>query len=166
MQIINSLIAQEKAQRFPKLEAKSLTREKIIFPDDLSDPVNILILVFKQDAQRIVDTWAKIILEEYEPQANISYYEVPMISTWWVPISWQIDNWMRDGIPEDFHDNTTTFYGDRGPYFEQLNMKDKDSCYLFILDSEGYIRFREEGPRNPAKEQAFRKAILSLSNQG
>ncbi len=147
---------------FPRLEAKQLDREPVVFPDDLTGDVNILILVFEQKSQELVDTWADIILDEFEPQAGISYYEVPMISTWWKPISWQIDNWMRGGIPEDFHDNTATFYGNRTPYFELLDMKDISSCYLFVINAEGRIVHREEGPRAPDKERRFRQAIATF----
>jgi len=86
--------------RFPVLTAEKLSGEKITFPDDLEQDVNILILVFERNSQKLVDTWAEIILKEYEPKPNIQYYEVPMISYWYKPIGWQIDNWMRDGIPD------------------------------------------------------------------
>ncbi len=157
--ITSTLHAQEKPMRFPELTAEKLSGEKITFLDDLNHETNILILVFERNSQKLVDTWAEIILKEYEPQSNIQYYEVPMISYWYKPIGWQIDNWMRDGIPEDYHDNTITFYGNRQSYFEQLDMPDKSSCYLFILDQEGYIRFRTEGARDSLKEEAFRAAM-------
>lgn len=159
----SSSFAQSEAQRFPKMEAKSLRKEKITFPDDLNGEVNILTIVFQQQAQLIVDTWAEIILEEYEPLANITYHEIPMISGLYIPIAWQVDNWMRAGIPESYHDNTTTFYGNRRPYIKALEMDQMDSCYVFILDQAGNIRFRTEGRRDPAKEKAFRNAIASLS---
>ncbi len=158
-----SLNGQTGEQRFPQLKAQSLQKETIIFPDDLKNKANILILVFEQDAQRLVDTWAEVILADYEPRPDVSYHEVPMISGWYRPIGWQIDNWMRDGIPENLHDNTTTFYGNRRPYFEELNMNDIDSCYLFLLDREGYIRFRAEGPRDEEQEAALRTAIAKLT---
>ncbi len=157
------LYSQEVPMLFPNLKAETLSGDKIVFPDDLDHEINILILVFEQKSQRLVDTWAEIILKEYEPKEEIQYYEVPMISYWYAPIGWQIDNWMRDGIPQEYHDNTTTFYGNRKPYFEELNMPDKSSCYLFILDREGYIRFRTEGERDEEKEVAFRKAIEKLT---
>ena len=156
------LYAQEEATQFPQLKAETLNREKIVFPDDLTADINILILVFEQQAQRVVDTWAGMILKEFEPQSHISYYEIPMISTLYKPIAWQVDNWMRDGIPEDFHDNTATFYGNRKPYFKGLQMDKKDSCYLFIVDKAGKIRFRLEGPKTIEKEKAFRNALSTL----
>lgn len=159
---LNHITAQQPYQKFPELKAKNLNQQKVTFPDDLNDKINILILVFKEEAQQIVDSWAKMIIDEYEPRKGFSYHEIPMISSWYYPIAWQIDNWMRDGIPTALHDNTVTFYGNRKPYYEALNMKDKDSCYLFILDENGFIRFRISGVRTLEKEAAFRTAITSL----
>ena len=164
----SSLKGQE-VQTFPTLKAERLTKEEVIFPDDLKQKANILILVFEQQAQKLVDTWAKIILDEYEPRADVSYHEVPMISTWYAPIGWQIDNWMRGGIPEQFHNNTATFYGNRKPkknsrkpYFEQLDMPKKNSCYVFVLDENGRIKYRVEGPRTETKEAEFRDLLSTL----
>ncbi|MEL6535867.1 MAG: hypothetical protein AAFQ98_10670 [Bacteroidota bacterium] len=148
---------------FPTLEAETLSKEEITFPTDLEGKANIIILVFKQEAQKLVNTWADVILEEYEPLAEISYHEVPMISTFYKPIGWQIDNWMRGGIPTQWHDNTATFYGDRSPYFQKLNMTEQRSCYVFVLDEEGIIQFRSEGPRNPTDEAKFRQIITTLA---
>ena len=128
--------AVEDADLFPRLKGKTLTGKEVTFPDDLQNEVNILILVFKREAQKVVDTWAGLILSEYEPKPNISYHEVPMMSIVYKPISSQIDKWMKGGIPGDYHENTVTFYGDRSPYMKQLGMTDKDSCYVFVLDKK------------------------------
>ena len=145
--------------QFPSLKAELLSGDKILFPEDLAAEYNILILVFEQNSQRLVDTWAKMILKEYEPLSNVSYYEVPMISTLYKPIGWQIDNWMRAGIPMQFHDNTATFYGNRKPYFEALGMDDKSSCYLFVLAADGEILHRASGPMTDETEDELRVVL-------
>lgn len=65
------------------------------FPTELEGDAHILILVFRQRAQRIVNTWADIILPELEPQEGITYHEVPMISTFYRPFRNGIDSGMR-----------------------------------------------------------------------
>ena len=147
---------------FPRLKGETLTGKTVTFPEDLENDINILILVFKQEGQYLVDTWAGLILKEYEPKPDMSYFEVPMLSIIYKPISWQIDKWMRDGIPKRYHENTVTFYGDRSTYMRQLGMNDKDSCYIFVLDREGEITFRSQGSMTAAKERAFRKAMAAM----
>ena len=147
---------------FPELKGETLEGRKVVFPTDLNEEVNILILVFEQKAQSLVNTWADLILGEFEPREGISYYEVPMISTLYYPIAWQIDNWMRDGIPAHLHDNTVTFYGNRSPYFEMLKIEDKESCYLFVVDRQGNIKYRTQGPVSKHNETSFREAMSEI----
>ena len=144
---------------FPELKGETLEGRKVVFPTDLDEEVNILILAFEQKAQPLVNTWANLILDEYEPRKGVSYYEIPMISTLYLPIAWQIDNWMRDGIPAHLHDNTVTFYGHRSPYFEMLEIEDKESCYLFVVDRRGNIKYRTQGPVSEYNEASFREAM-------
>jgi len=94
-------------------ESGTPERRKDSFPGRLACGVQRADSCFQQDAQSLVDTRAEIILKEYEAKENISCHEVPMISTLYKPISWQIDNWVRAGIPSQFHDNTATFHGNR-----------------------------------------------------
>ena len=148
--------------RFPNIMANTLKKVPLAIPKDLNQTVNIVILVFERQAQAKVNTWAEMILSEMEPQDHISYYEIPMMSGMYSPIGWQIDNWMRAGIPKDYHDNTATFYGNRKFVFDELDISDRSSCYLFVLDKSGRIQFRAEGVRNPTSESEFRKVVSNL----
>ena len=148
-----------KENTFPTLSGETLTGDKKTFPDDLKNKVNILILVFNEPAQYKVDTWAKMILSEYEPLEEVSYHEVPMLSGWYKPLAWQIDRWMRDGIPDKYHGNTVTFYGNRKPYIMQLGLTDENSCYLFVLDDHRHILHRSEGIMDTEKENKLRSII-------
>lgn len=150
--------------KFPQFSVKTLNNTSLTLPNDLTHSVNIVILVFEQQAQSKVDTWAELILAEMEPQDQISYYEVPMISGVYSLIGRQIDRWMKAGIPVAYHDNTATFYGDRRFIFEGLDVTDRSNCYLFVLDKLGYIHFRAEGVRTPKLESEFRQVVLSLMN--
>ncbi|MEL6357426.1 MAG: hypothetical protein AAFQ37_10900 [Bacteroidota bacterium] len=156
---LGGLTGQSAGDLFPQLTTKDLTKKKVVFPDDLEGEVNILILVFQQRAQLLVNTWADFILSDYEPQANITYYEIPMMSSASGLISWQVDNWMRAGIPAEYHDNTACFYGNRRPYFKALEMNEIDSCYIFLVGKDGQILWRENGKRTDEKEASFRKAV-------
>ena len=147
---------------FPTLQAERLTGQTVTFPDDLTEEVNILIVAFDQKAQQLVDSWGRLILAKYEPQPNISYHEVPMISGWYRPMAGQIDRWMRQGIPAQYHENTVTFYGNRAPYMRELRMTRRNSCYVFVLDRKGQIVYRAEGMMDGKKERKLRAIINAM----
>lgn len=130
---------------FPTLSGNSLARDRVTFPDAVHGELAVLVLVFKQGAQPIVNTWTDYVTSHHP---TVRYFEIPMISSFYKPFSGFIDGGMRGGVPQGLHDNTVTFYGDREPYFRELMMPKRESCYLFLLDREGVIRYLAEGPAN------------------
>ncbi len=65
---------QEKIQQeFPKILAHTLNKVPLAIPKDLTQMVNIVILVFERQAQSKVNTWTEMILSKMEPQDQISY---------------------------------------------------------------------------------------------
>ena len=151
-----------KEQLFPEIKAQTLKNREVTIPEDLTQPVNIVILVFEQQAQLQVDTWAKFILADLEPLPNVSYHEVPLLNLIFKPMSWQVDRWMRDGIPEQYHDNTATAYGNRSAIFRQLGISDRSNCYVYILDQNGIIKYHAEGAVKPVTKQDFFSTVQSM----
>jgi len=148
-------------KKFPRLEGNSISEKKMVFPDDVQGKITVLVLVFKRRSQRLVDTWTDYVLKELE--SSVSYYEIPMISAFYAPFGNYIDqSLMRPGIPQEMQDYVVTFYGNRRPYFETLHMQNKQSCYVFILDEQGIIRFKTEGKITEASKNAFKKALDRL----
>ena len=151
--------------KFPDLTVERLNREEITLPNALTQEANILILVFERGSQFKVDSWAEFIISDHEAKPEVSYHEIPMISSFFKLASGWIDNGMRSGINPKLHDNVATFYGDRDPYFEGLQMSDKSSVYVFILDKEGIIRYREEGMVTAQKRQEFEEVLFQLTSE-
>jgi hypothetical protein len=82
-------------------------------------------------------------------------------SAYWRLMSGWIDAGMRSGIPVIRHPFVVTYYGDVFPYRKDLGMEDPALAYLFLLDSEGRIRWRakgyaEENDLREMKELMFR----------
>jgi hypothetical protein len=147
---------------FPEMEVETLHEREITLPQALNGQVSVLTLAFEMDAQDTIDTWAHFLKKEYGMDAPLKYMEVPMISGAYWPVSGFITGGMRDGIDSTMHDNVATFFGNRTPYFEQLKMPRRNSCYVFVLDREGVIRFTAEGAITPEKKARIAEVINEL----
>ena len=55
---------------------------------------------------------------------------------------------MRSGVPDEKHDHVATYYGPLRKYFDYLDIRDPRTVYVFLLDKEGHIIWREIGPAN------------------
>jgi hypothetical protein len=128
-------------------------------------PIYLNLTLLYRNSQSKVDTWTIPILENYKEE-QVNYYEVPMISGSFKLASNFIDNGMRGGVPKDLHDNVATYYGKMDEYRTNLMMSDKNSCYLFLLDTAGMIRHIDESVANPQKIKNLSLALEKLNVKG
>lgn len=147
--------------KFPVLEAETLAKNKIEFPKDNIGKVTIYAIAFEGDAQKIVDTWTKPILDKYSNN-EVNYFEIPMISGAYSIMKKVIDNGMRGGVPVNLHNNVATYYGSLSEYKTNLKMNNKDTIYMYLLDKNGKICWLEEGYATEEKLNAMYEKIRSL----
>jgi hypothetical protein len=150
--------------KFPTVRAKTLAGRELTFPDATSGKVALLFVAFEQAAQRQINSWFSPLLEGLLAEGRIEYYEIPMISGAYGPVSRFIDRGMRGGVPIALHDRTATFYGDRTPFFQALEIRDSSAAILFVLNSQGDILFRVEGFADAARVRATKAAIAAATS--
>jgi hypothetical protein len=75
---------------------------------------------------------------------DLTFYEIPMISSGYRFMAFMIDSGMRSGIPKAKHDNVVTYYGDVEKYTKALQI-DPRSGHAFLLDRDGIIRWQTQG---------------------
>jgi ATP10 protein len=148
---------------FPTVQAQTLSKRCVIFPDETEGRVGLIFVAFEQGAQRQIDSWVSPLIGDYLDSPDVAYYEIPMISGAYRPVGRLIDSGMRGGVPRNLHDRTATYYGDRGAFFDALKITDKSAAHLFVLDREGRITYRTQGFSTPAEVDEVRSAIVAAS---
>jgi hypothetical protein len=74
-----------------------------------------------------------------------------------------IDNGMRMGIPNpSVRARTLTFYTDLEPFMRELGINDNSNIHAFLINRDGKILWRTEGPFNGA---AFGELVTTLNAQ-
>jgi ATP10 protein len=144
---------------FPSITAKTLAGRCVAFPKATRGKVGLVFVAFEQGAQSRIDTWVEPLVSGYLTNKDIAYYEIPMISGAYTPVSRLIDSGMRGGVPTDLHDRTATFYGDRAAFFSSMKIEDRSNAYLFVLSRTGQIVHRASGSSTAELVAEVRKAI-------
>lgn len=130
---------------FPELKAETLSGIDMKYPDDVKGKVTLILMAFKRETQRTIDSWLEPFSKAFENDTSVQFFEIPMLARQWILMSPIIDGGMRSGIPKQKHGNVTTFYGDVNKYCELLSIKDKSDGYIFLLDQKGVIQWRSNG---------------------
>lgn len=153
---------------FPKVDGKNLEGKSFHLPKDFEGELNLAFLAFQRAQQLVVNTWLPTadILEKIHPE--LRYYELPTISRLNVVSRWFINAGMRSGIKDPkSRKKTVTLYLDKRAFREALGMEDEDNIYILLMDREGTVRWRSEGPCDAEKAKNlsdFIRAYVETKN--
>ncbi len=149
---------------FPTLDAKTLAGRKVTFPEVTKGKKSFLVLAFEdkgayENCQKQATEWAEF-WEKNLKEAQVEFYEIPMMSGKYKWVRFWVDGGMRSGIDKGKHDNVACFYGDKSKYMNLLNINDLSQAHVFLIDTEGGILSRASGAPN---EETMK--IMALSAQ-
>ena len=152
---------------FPIVKGRNLSRRKFRIPTDLDGEVNLLIVAFYQHHQLAVNTWLGRLEELEARQPGFRFYELPSISTKYLPMKGIIDGGMRAGIPDiAARDRTITLYLPKHRFQADLGITNDDEIYLYLVRTDGTVLWETTGPYN---ERAFTEleatVKLELANE-
>lgn len=139
------------SDKFPRIEATTLSGQKVVFPDITHGKTALILIAFKRQAQGIIDSWRAPFEEHYGNDSNFVFYEIPMISSSWKLMSSMIDSGMRSGVPKRLHDHVATYYGPLDKYYTLFGISDNRDAYAFLLDQHGNIIYSGHGPASAEK---------------
>ena len=149
---------------FPQVGGMNLHGDELEFPSCLHTERTILVVAYQRWQQSWVDAWYTVIEPEVaESKGQLSYYEVPTISKLSAPIRYWIYNGMRGGIKSDkMRSQVITLHIDKEPFNKALEVVDEEIVYVFVVDKQGRILYRDKGQFNEEKG----KSLLSFLHKG
>jgi hypothetical protein len=149
--------------RFPPVTGETLTGRRLALPGDLAAPLNLVFVAFRRSQQPAVDSW----LEEaaaLERDFDVRSYELPVISRLYAPAKPFIDGGMRAGIPDaDTRERTVTVYTDKPTVRRALDIESEAAIHAFLVDRDGRVYWRAEGPRTDDAAARLRETLAALS---
>lgn len=150
---------QAQKQQFPEIPAETLSKKQVVFPGVTRGQYAFILIAFKRQTQGEVDSWLDPFVEDFYGMENVTFYEIPMISGNWKWMSSWIDSGMRSGVAQEKHDHVATYYGPLKGYFDYFNIRDSRTVYVFLLDKQGRVIWRESGPANQKKYEALKNLV-------
>jgi hypothetical protein len=145
---------------FPTITASNLSGEKITFPSGLRGERNLILVAFRREQQKDVDTWLAELPEIAASRPDFAYYEIPTIDRLNPVTRWFIDNGMRRGIPDKAQRaRTVTLYIDKKPFKAALGIDDEDAIHALLIDRDGKVLWRAKGRMTAESGQELSKVL-------
>lgn len=148
---------------FPEVKGTSLDRKIFHLPRDFEGKLNIVFLAFQREQQLAVNTWLPTadLLENVHPE--IRYYELPTISRMNPFTRWFINTGMRSGIKDPkSRSKTITLYLDKDSFRQNLAIPGEDDIHILLLDKQGNVVWRSQGPCDAEKARLLSDAVKNL----
>lgn len=147
---------------FPTVAADSLAGNREEIPKSARGKITLVVVAFLRENQGQLDSWLEPFIARYGTREDVTFYEVPMISSGYKFMRFIIDGGMRAGLPKEKHPHVVTMYGDVERYLSALNL-DPRFGYAFLLDRDGTIRWQGRGQASEADLQVLFARAEELS---
>ena len=151
--------------QFPEISGHNLLRSNMNLPADFEGKLNIVFIAFQRWQQNDIDSWLPFINELKKAYSGIQTYELPVIYRMNRLSRFFINEGMRAGIPNhDTRAHTITLYTDRKAFRSQLHLPSDDTIYLLLVDEQGKVVWRCEGPITNQKATNLKQQIETRSH--
>lgn len=155
------------APQFPTVEGSNLSRQRFTLPADIEGDYAVVTIAYEQRQQADVDTWIPAMRRLVEQYENVIFYELPTIRK--LPKIGQawVDGGMRAGIRDPYtRDTTITLYLDKQPFREALQIAGESRINTLIIDAEGEVYWRADGPATEEKLASLETTLEELLSSG
>lgn len=149
-------------ERFPTVEAHDLEGRRYTLPDDLPVGRRLVIVPFHQWQQVIVEGWKQAVADLQVSHHDLTVWEMPSLARGYAFARPYIDRGMRVGIPDSFvRQHTIAAYTDLRALTTALGITTRGTIYIYLIDGDGGIIWRESGRIDGAKAASLAEALAS-----
>lgn len=147
----------------PTVAGHALSRERVVFPEDLAGRPAVLLVAYRRGTQGDVDRWTSF-LEAKAPR--LIRYEVPTISSaLWRPMAGWIDSGMRGGVPKAAWSSVVTLYDDASKLRDFLGDYGGYTTHVVLLDRAGKVAWFNAGGFNDRAAASLLEALHDLERE-
>ena len=148
---------------FPSLSARDLEGRTVRIPEDLSGAANLVIVAFRREHQHEVENWQPHLAELVEAHPALEIWVVPALSRSYRIWGRAIDSGMRAGLPDSHaRRHTLVTFLDLRDLQRALDLPDRDDIHLYLLDTDGAIRWHGRGGYSQLTLDAMERALREV----
>lgn len=150
----------DSATWFPKVEGSNLEGRHFRLPGDFDGELNVVIVAFKREQQKNVDTWTASLKKLASKHVGLHVYELPTLGRTYRLMRPIIDGGMSRGIPDrSTREATITLYIDKTPFRKALGIRTENVICVLLVARDGKVLWRGEGDFSESAAASLEAAI-------
>ncbi|MCI0712894.1 MAG: hypothetical protein L0154_22245 [Chloroflexi bacterium] len=150
---------------FPVIEGTNLLLNELTVPTDLNGKYKLIVVAYDDSQQPVVDEWLAPLEETNDHFPELAGYYVPLLPKSAADSALFIIGGMGlvAGNDED-RARTIVVFTDVDRFNELLDIEDKNSVRLFLLDDEDNIIWQTSGAYSPDAIEELEAALTDLTD--
>lgn len=150
---------------FPDLSGETLEDKPVHIPADLKGKFSIIGLAYSDKAEKDLRTWLNPIYNKFVEKSSMFNYDVnlyfiPMFTGARQASMNYAKKELKEGTTKQFFSNILCYRGELKKYKDELQMKEKDKPYFFVLDKEGKIIYATSGNCTDSKMEEMESKLV------
>jgi predicted transcriptional regulator len=151
---------QRKPAVFPTISSYSLDKNKVNLPADLAGQMNLLLISFRPEQQKEVETWMPVAQALQHTNFNFRWYRLPVserenaIFRWWENSSMRSEETDPETWPW-----IVPLYIDKAAFRNALQIASEHDIVVLLIDKQGHVLWRASGAMTPSDRAALTAAV-------
>jgi hypothetical protein len=158
---LSSRVGHAQSQSLPSLRGHSLAGAAVSLPIDLQGKVGIFVVGFSKQSGESGKAWGKAIKDAYARDANVAYYEVPVLAAVPALLRGVVLASMRHRIPGPDQAHVVPALQDAPQWKDAVHFSAADDAYVLVVNQAGVIQLRMHGFMTPIAQRALLDAVRS-----
>lgn len=147
---------------FPAITTYSLSKDKLTLPGGFAGQFDLLLISFQPEQRKQIDSWMPVAQALQHTHFNIHWYQLPVSS----PELWIFRWWDNSSMRSDEPDPETwpwivPLYVDKDSFRHSLQIPTEKQISVLLVDREGNVLWRAEGPMTPEKRSSLLAVVAS-----
>ncbi len=147
---------------FPHLTAYNLAKNKLNLPGDFAGQLNLLLISFRPEQQKQVDSWMPVAEALQHINSNFRWYRMPVsdsenfVFRWWDNSSMRSDDTDPERWPW-----IVPLYVDKDHFRHSLQISTEREISVLLVDKQGRVLWRSDGPMTPEKRDSLKAKVAA-----
>lgn len=160
--LIASSAVSQSLSRIPAARGVTLTGLAVTLPESLQGKPAVLVVGFSHASQLQVGDWGKRLAQ---PDANVAFYEMPMLGGAPSLIRGMIIKSMGKSVPEAQKAHFLPITQDDKPWKSAAHYNKPDDAYVLLVDGNGIILWQTEGDESDTTYTQLQHHLAEVSRQ-
>ena len=151
---------------FPRLTAYNLAKDKLNLPGDFAGKVNLLIVSFRPEQQKQIDTWMPAAEALQHIHSGFHWYQLPVSESENFIFRWWNNSSMRsDDIDPATWPWIVPLYVDKNSFRHHLQIASERQVTVLLVNPMGQVLWRSDGPMTPEKRDSLNRIVTAALDQ-